>query len=87
MRKTKQNAPWWLEEGTEICPACSHTYVIQTEYRCVACDGAICAMCVETVTTTEVLCVGCVCVAGDAAMPRLNNIRVTACRTDFRAFF
>lgn len=64
VRKSMKTAPWWLEPGTEICPACSHTYVIQTEYRCVACDGAICSMCVET-TTTEVLCVGCDCAGGE----------------------
>src|SRR5690349_19572223 len=58
--KTKQNALWWLEEGTEICPACSHTYVIQTEYRCAACDGPLCGMCVENAFETEIFCSHCV---------------------------
>ena len=39
MARAKRNPPWWLDEGSETCPACSHAYVIQTEYRCVACDG------------------------------------------------
>jgi hypothetical protein len=66
-RKSMKTSPWWLEPGTEICPACGHTYVIQTEYRCVECDGAICAMCVGTATATEVFCVGCDCSAGEEA--------------------
>jgi hypothetical protein len=60
--KTKQNAPWWLDEGTEVCPACSHPYAIQTEYRCVICDGALCAMCVEVTVENEIACAGCVLV-------------------------
>jgi hypothetical protein len=60
VRKTKQNAPWWLEEGTEICPACSHAYVIQTEYRCVACDGPLCGVCVVNTFESEILCSDCV---------------------------
>jgi hypothetical protein len=60
VRKTKRNQPWWLEAGTEICPACSHAYVIQTEYRCVACDGPLCEMCVERTIAVEVFCPGCI---------------------------
>jgi len=60
VRKTKQNAPWWLDEGTEICPACSHTYVIQTEYRCAECDSVICAMCIVNSSEMEIVCLGCV---------------------------
>jgi hypothetical protein len=59
VRKTKQNTPWWLEAGTEICPACSQTYVIQTEYRCAACDGPLCGVCVESTIETEIICAGC----------------------------
>ncbi|MEK6335011.1 MAG: hypothetical protein AABM67_08690 [Acidobacteriota bacterium] len=59
MRKPKRNQAWWLEAGTENCPACSHTYVIQTEYRCVACDGPVCHMCVEHTIVAEVFCRGC----------------------------
>ena len=60
VRNSKQNAPWWLDEGTETCPACSHAYVIQTEYRCVECDGPLCGMCVESTIETEIFCPGCV---------------------------
>jgi len=54
--KTKANLPWWLESGSEICPACSHTYVYETEYRCVACDGPLCPICVEYTTALEIYC-------------------------------
>jgi len=56
---SKRNQPWWLEAGTEHCPACSHTYVIQTEYRCIACDGPVCQMCIECTLSAEVFCPGC----------------------------
>jgi len=54
--KAKRNLPWWLESGNEICPACSHTYVYETEYRCVACDGPLCPICVEYTTALEIYC-------------------------------
>ena len=64
MRRTKQNQPWWLEAGGEICPTCIQAYVYQTEYRCLACDGPVCAECVvQTVVQTieaEVFCPDCV---------------------------
>jgi hypothetical protein len=66
MGNTKRNQPWWLEAGTEICPACSHTYVIQTEYRCAACDGPLCEMCVERTIAIEVFCSGCVTPAAES---------------------
>jgi len=56
--KTKQKTAWWLDSGTEICSACGHTYVYETEYRCVACDGPLCPMCVEE-TKVEVFCSSC----------------------------
>jgi hypothetical protein len=59
MAKTSKNPPWWLEEGTESCPACSHAYVYQTECRCVACDGAVCMECVQTISL-ETFCPDCV---------------------------
>ena len=55
--KTKQPA-WWLDDGTESCPECSHTYAYRTEFYCVDCDGPVCSVCVETVTI-EALCPGC----------------------------
>ena len=57
MAKTKQQA-WWLEAGSETCPACSHTYAYRTEFYCLDCDGPVCALCVET-HTVESLCPDC----------------------------
>lgn len=54
--KTKRNLPWWLESGSEICPACGHAYVYQTEYRCFACDGPLCPLCVEYTSEFEIFC-------------------------------
>src|ERR1043165_7797779 len=59
MAKYQRNRPWWLEDEGGICPACGQAYAYQTEYRCAACDGPICAMCVETTIEVEVCCVGC----------------------------
>jgi len=58
--KNKRNVPWWLEQDGEICPACSHTYVYQTEYRCVGCDGPVCAFCVQQTVEMEFVCPTCV---------------------------
>lgn len=52
--------PYWLEGGTETCSGCTHLYVYQMEYRCVACDRGICCHCVRfDVTTRDVLCAEC----------------------------
>jgi len=59
MAKSLRKRPWWLEDDGGICPACGHAYAYQTEYRCVVCDGALCAMCIETTIEIEVRCVGC----------------------------
>jgi len=59
MAKAKRNPRWWLEGGTEICPACSHAYVYETQSRCAACDGAVCMECVQTVSL-ETFCPDCV---------------------------
>src|SRR6266498_3165553 len=60
VKKTKQNLPWWLEQGVEICPACGHTYVYQTEYRCVECDGPVCSVCVTRTIEMEFSCPTCI---------------------------
>jgi hypothetical protein len=60
MPGTKQKQPWWLEAGAEICPTCIQAYVYQTEYRCVACDGPVCAVCVVHTIEAEVFCPDCV---------------------------
>ena len=59
MAKFQRNRPWWLEDNDGICSACGHAYAYQTEYRCVTCDGPVCAICVETTIEVEVCCGGC----------------------------
>jgi len=49
---------WWLELGREQCSACGHTYVYETGYYCVACDGGLCSVCVEE-TSADVFCAQC----------------------------
>lgn len=57
---TRTQRPWWLDDGTESCHGCSHLYVYQMEFRCVACDRGICCHCVRVVAgTREVLCAEC----------------------------
>lgn len=56
MAKRQFLQPWWLEDGTEICSVCHHLYLYETEYRCVDCDGPVCANCIET---TRMVCSPC----------------------------
>ena len=58
MQNIQRNRPWWLEDGSEICPACSQAYAYQTEFRCCACDGVVCAMCITI--EVEIFCPGCI---------------------------
>ncbi len=41
--------PWWIGEGTESCGFCLQGYVLETETRCVACDGPGCMHCMVRV--------------------------------------
>lgn len=50
---------WWLEAGTEVCPACHHLYLFETEYRCADCDGPICSDCVLERVSLTVVCPAC----------------------------
>ena len=50
---------WWLELGREHCSACGQTYVYETGYYCVGCDGGICSICVEETVSTNVFCAQC----------------------------
>jgi hypothetical protein len=59
MANRKRNRPWWLEDDGGFCPACSQAYAYQTEYRCLACDGPVCGICVETTIEAEFICVDC----------------------------
>src|SRR5207237_8678800 len=54
VRNTKHKRGWWLEEDVEVCPACGQTYAFQTEFRCIGCDGVVCAMCATETTETEI---------------------------------
>jgi hypothetical protein len=56
----EKRRPYWLSGGTERCRACSHAYVLEMEYRCAACDGGLCALCVVIVRETGTrLCPAC----------------------------
>lgn len=51
---------WWLETGTEICPACHQLYLYEAEYRCGDCDGPICSECAQQSKSLTVVCATCV---------------------------
>jgi len=51
MRKRALLVPWWLEDGTELCPFCHHLYIYETEHRCSKCDQASCEHCGSFHTT------------------------------------
>ena len=53
--------PWWHGgDGVEVCEHCFGRYAYEQEFRCTACDGPICPMCVASVTEVVVLlCPGC----------------------------
>ena len=58
MPENRRESRWWLEVGTEVCPACNHTYAYQTEHYCVDCDGPVCAVCIEIIER-EPVCSSC----------------------------
>jgi hypothetical protein len=43
--RARPPAPWWLG-GDEECPQCGQGYAFEAEYRCIACDGPLCPLCV-----------------------------------------
>lgn len=49
--------PYWLD-GAEICAFCQQHYVLEAEYRCLACDAATCQWCVAD-DTGEIFCSQC----------------------------
>ena len=50
----------WTERADEPCPACRHVYAYELEYRCMSCDGAVCAICAVFVRERhEVFCPEC----------------------------
>jgi hypothetical protein len=56
---TKQPRPYWLTGGTETCEVCEQPYVLQDEYRCAACDAAMCVHCIVEAETGDVFCQAC----------------------------
>ena len=55
--------PWWLDEGTEICPACLQPYAHHAARRCAHCDTALCPACIEAEFEQDARCGNCA--AGD----------------------
>ncbi|MEX2571328.1 MAG: hypothetical protein WD737_08470 [Gemmatimonadota bacterium] len=56
----RRHRPYWLSTGTETCLICTHAYVLQMEYRCVACDRGLCEQCAVIVRPAlAVFCVEC----------------------------
>jgi hypothetical protein len=54
-----KSLPWWLQDDSESCQACSHAYAHRTEIYCVDCDGPVCPVCVQQTITLELICPGC----------------------------
>jgi hypothetical protein len=54
----RQPFRWWLG-GDEECPHCGQRYAYEMEYRCAACDGALCPLCVVK-QEASVRCPDCV---------------------------
>jgi hypothetical protein len=63
MAKTKKQAPWWLERGTETCSVCGQTYAPQMESRCADCDAPLCPCCADPDGEGACRCEDC-CAAG-----------------------
>lgn len=56
----RNTPPYWLAEGTERCEICTHAYVLEMGYRCVACDHGVCEHCMVVVRARhEVFCRPC----------------------------
>lgn len=50
---------WWQRGGSERCDFCTHAYVYEMEYRCVACDRGVCPCCVVLRARDLVFCPEC----------------------------
>ena len=46
--------PYWLNDGTELCPACTHLHVYETVLRCTGCDRAVCPHCAVVHTVQRI---------------------------------
>ena len=58
MARVRAGYSWWLESGRDDCSSCGQTYVFETGYYCEGCDGPLCSICVEEVSS-GVLCKEC----------------------------
>jgi hypothetical protein len=45
--------------GLEVCDYCHQRYLIALEFRCAACDSAVCPICIEFRFDREPLCIDC----------------------------
>lgn len=50
---------WWKSGGSERCDFCLHVYAYEMEYRCAACDRAVCPCCVVVKQRDILLCPEC----------------------------
>jgi hypothetical protein len=51
---------WWLGEGDEECPHCSHYYFLEVEVRCTECDAPSCPQCRVRHKEGHFVCPDCV---------------------------
>jgi hypothetical protein len=45
--------------GHDVCDLCHQRYPISLEFRCAACDAAVCPICIELHCDREPLCTDC----------------------------
>ena len=57
--KRKSDTAHWLSGATERCDHCGQFYVYEMEYRCTACDGPVCPLCVHSEWKADVHCPTC----------------------------
>ncbi len=58
--RTRRDRPYWLGQGSAICCACEHGFVIEAGFHCAGCDRPICGECaLVDAATGEVLCLVC----------------------------
>jgi hypothetical protein len=57
--RPRPRLPYWLDDGTEPCAACTHSYVLQMEHRCTGCDRGFCEHCVIVIEKQIALCAEC----------------------------
>lgn len=59
-RRKRRELPWWLEPGLEECMICEARVHGEALAYCVACDRAMCSVClVHGPGTRELLCAEC----------------------------